>query len=239
MTPNSYEACRNSVRYVSAIPINNFSGDTNIIVHNYGYVSYPVTSCGITIEDCAEALGSCYQGKRVGTFGALSVFSFYGNKTLTTGEGGMVCTNNRAYALKVRHLKNQAMIEPYIHDQVGYNYRMTNLQAAIGCAQLERIAELIEKKVKITSFYRSLLDLESFIPLDKDYLLAGAANVLWMNAFHVQSSYQFRLYMESQGIETRPGFNPSSDIVLLPSGTTLTEEDIKYVCDRANKFKAS
>ena len=238
MTPDSYTACKNVVKMVNGKFVND-SMKYSIIVHNYGYVVDIGCPCGIIIEDCAEALGTCYQGKRVGTFGALSVFSFYGNKTLTTGEGGMVCTNNRAYALKVRHLKNQAMIEPYIHDQVGYNYRMTNLQAAIGCAQLERIDELIEKKVKVTSLYRSLLDLESLVPLDENYALKGAANVFWMNAFHVKNSYQFRLYMESQGIETRPGFNPSSDIVLLPSGTTLNEEDIKYVCDRANKFKAS
>ena len=100
------------------------------------------------LEDCAEAFGSLYKSRFVGTFGNISTFSFFGNKTITTGEGGMVVTNDPFLHEKVIHLKGQGLAKDreYYHDIIGYNYRMTNICAAIGCAQLERASELITKK---------------------------------------------------------------------------------------------
>ena len=97
------------------------------------------------IEDCAEAFGSRYRGRHVGTFGDLSTFSFYGNKTITTGEGGMVVTNNRQLYDRCHHLKMHGLAQnrEYWHDALGFNYRMTNVCAAIGLAQLERAEEKI------------------------------------------------------------------------------------------------
>ena len=101
------------------------------------------------VEDCAEAFGSLYKGKHVGITGDIATFSFFGNKTITTGEGGMVVTNDSSLIEKVIHLKGQGLAKnrEYYHDIIGYNYRMTNICAAIGSAQLERADELIEKKI--------------------------------------------------------------------------------------------
>ena len=111
------------------------------------------------VEDCAEAFGSLYKGKHVGTFGDISTFSFFGNKTITTGEGGMVVTNSSDLHEKAVHLKGQGLAKDreYYHDIVGYNYRMTNICAAIGCAQLEKANELIEKKILIANWYEEQL----------------------------------------------------------------------------------
>ena len=102
------------------------------------------------IEDCAESFGSYYKKKHSGNFGEVSTFSFYGNKTITTGEGGMVCTNNKKIANLAFKLKTQGVmrnVHPYYHDVIGYNYRMTNICAAIGVSQLED-AKFIKKKKK-------------------------------------------------------------------------------------------
>ncbi len=103
------------------------------------------------IEDTAEALGSKLGKKNLGSFGDVSTLSFYGNKTLTTGEGGMLVSNNYSIIKKVSHLKNQAMSkkEKYFHDSVGYNYRMTNICAAIGCGELINLRENLKKKIKL------------------------------------------------------------------------------------------
>src|SRR5690606_20782600 len=117
------------------------------------------------IEDCAEAIGSKFEGKHVGTFGDVSTFSFYGNKTITTGEGGMVVTNDETLYERLVHLKGQGLAKyrEYWHDAIGYNYRMTNICAAIGLAQLEQIEEILRKKKQIASWYREGFDNSGFI----------------------------------------------------------------------------
>ena len=106
------------------------------------------------IADGAAALGAEYKGKKIGTLADLTVISFNGNKTVTAGGGGMVVGNNEALAKRLRHLSTTARVTAeYDHDMVGYNYRMTNIQAAVGCAQLERLEEFLEKKRKIRAFY--------------------------------------------------------------------------------------
>mgnify|MGYP000636360975 FL=1 len=111
------------------------------------------------IEDCAEAIGSKYQGRHVGTFGDVATFSFYGNKTITTGEGGMVITNDQTIFERAVHFKGQGLAKyrQYWHDVIGYNYRMTNICAAIGLAQLERIDDILSKKCRIAELYQELL----------------------------------------------------------------------------------
>lgn len=137
-----------------------------IAVHLYGHPADmdPLLELGrarriTVIEDAAEAHGAEYKGKRVGGIGDIGVFSFYGNKILTTGEGGMVVTNSVELATRTRFLKDHAM-DPqrrYWHPEVGFNYRMTNLQAAIGCAQLERFDELRKKRDLVFDTYRRLI----------------------------------------------------------------------------------
>jgi perosamine synthetase len=132
-------------------------------VHLYGHPANmdPILALAsakglVIIEDAAEAHGARYKGRVVGCMGHLSTFSFYGNKILTTGEGGAVVTDDDALAARVRFLKDHAMdpVRRYWHPEVGYNYRMTNLQAALGCAQLKRCAELSGKRQRVVDLYR-------------------------------------------------------------------------------------
>lgn len=111
------------------------------------------------IEDATESLGARYKGRRVGILGDIACFSFNGNKVITTGGGGMIVTNNEKWAAQARYLTTQAKDDPieYIHNQIGYNYRLTNIAAAVGLAQMEKLDEYIEAKRRIAAAYKSLL----------------------------------------------------------------------------------
>jgi len=137
-----------------------------IPVHLYGQPCDMTAIMGLAkannlfvIEDCAEAHGALYKGQKVGSFGDIGCFSFFGNKVLTTGEGGMCVTNSPELVAKMEVLKCHGMSQDkkYWHDCVGYNFRMTNLQAAIGCAQLERLSQTLEHRALVESKYRECL----------------------------------------------------------------------------------
>jgi len=132
------------------------------------------------IEDCAEAHGAEYKDRKVGTFGNIACFSFYGNKIITTGEGGMCLTNDEDLAQKMRVLRDHGMDikRRYWHEVIGFNYRMTNLQAALGVAQLEKIDKFIERKRKIAKIYDSLLKNVQGVVLHPK--MSWAKNVYWL-----------------------------------------------------------
>jgi perosamine synthetase len=111
------------------------------------------------IEDSTEALGSTYKGKHAGSFGLMGTFSYNGNKIITTGGGGMIVTDNEALAKKAKHLTTQAKSDPfeYMHDEIGYNYRLVNVAAAMGVAQMEQLPGFLQRKKEIISFYKSEL----------------------------------------------------------------------------------
>lgn len=206
------------------------------------------------VEDAAEAHGARYRGRRVGSLGDLACFSFYGNKIITTGEGGMVVTANREWADRAAFLRDHAMLKAphYYHPEIGYNYRMTNIQAAIGCAQMEEIGTLLERKRTIAEAYRAGL---ASIP---GLTLAPEANwawsVFWMYSVLIEPSFgrereAVREGLRTAGIDTRPFFVPlhelppyrTADPLLvasrlgavglnLPSGTPLTSEQVASVC---------
>ncbi|APG60120.1 DegT/DnrJ/EryC1/StrS family aminotransferase [Christiangramia salexigens] len=162
------------------------------------------------IEDCAEAIGSKYEGKHVGGFGDIATFSFYGNKTITTGEGGMVTTNNSTLYERIVHLKGQGLAKyrEYWHDAIGYNYRMTNICAAIGLAQLERVNSIIEKKIEIANWYRKELNNTNI------QFHSQAENIVhsyWMCTILLPENIdrqKLKIYLLENGIETRPMFYP-------------------------------
>lgn len=162
------------------------------------------------IEDCAEAFGSYIGTRHVGNFGHIATYSFFGNKTITTGEGGMVTTDDDTLHDRVVHFKGQGLAKhrQYWHDVVGYNYRMTNICAAIGLAQLEQAQSFLQKKRAIALNYARYLD-----QLGLDYLREspGVTHSFWMFAMLVPDASQrdpLRDVLQTAGIETRPVFYP-------------------------------
>jgi len=162
------------------------------------------------IEDCAEALGTLYKGRHVGTFGDVGTFSFFGNKTITTGEGGMVITNDDTLHDRMTHFKGQGLAKyrEYWHDVIGYNYRMTNICAAIGLAQLEQADGFIEQKRRVAEWYRRGL---SGAPITMHDEVGDVRHSFWMVSILVDDPADrdpLRDTLREQLIETRPVFNP-------------------------------
>ena len=217
------------------------------------------------IEDAAEAIGAEYKGQKCGSFGDVSCFSFYANKTITTGEGGMVLTNDDELAEKLRRLRNLGFIPQrrFYHEELGYNFRMTNIQAAIGLAQLERIEEHINIKRKTGKLYTELLKNIYYLqlPVEKEW----AKNIYWMYGVVLDekraiNAEEFGRKLLEQGIQTRPFFlgmheqpvfhrmglfvdehYPVTERIAkqglyLPSGLTLKEEEIKEITKAIEKI---
>lgn len=162
------------------------------------------------VEDCAEAFGSYIGERHVGNFGHIATYSFFGNKTITTGEGGMVTTDDETLHDRMVHYKGQGLAKhrQYWHDVVGYNYRMTNICAAIGLAQLEQAPLFLQKKRAIAQNYARHLD-----QMGLDYLheSSGVTHSFWMFAMLVPDANQrdhLRNALQNAGIETRPVFYP-------------------------------
>ena len=207
------------------------------------------------IEDCAEAIGTLYKGKHVGTFGDVSTFSFFGNKTITTGEGGMVITNDETLHDRAVHFKGQGLAKhrQYWHDVIGYNYRMTNICAAIGLAQLENVVSVLAEKKRVADTYIKCLENTSVVfhnPIGGDIY-----HSYWMCSILAQDAKQrdlVRTHLENEGIETRPLFYPVHTMPMystqyqrhpvaenlgwrgmnLPSYPGLKTEEIEFICEK-------
>ena len=278
-------ATANTVTYTSAKPIlvdaelNTWNMDVSQIekritshtkaiipVHTYGHPADmdPILELAEkyhlhVVEDAAEAHGAKYKGKMVGSIGELGCFSFYANKIITTGEGGMIVTNNEELAEKARWLRAHAFGrhgKHFYHETLGFGYRMSGLQAAFGLAQLERIDEFVSTRRNNAKLYNSLLsELEDKITLPPE--APWAKNVYWMYSILIQDGFgmsrdDLMKKLELDGIETRTFFYPihvqpfyaehfaketfpSADELSrkgmnLPSGNCLTAEEIEYVC---------
>lgn len=206
------------------------------------------------IEDAAEAHGATIEGKTVGSWGHCATFSFYGNKNLTTGEGGMITTDDEQLYHRCRYLRDHAMSKEkrYWHTEVGYNYRMTNLQAALGCAQLERMHELMNRRQELFAAYQFELEgLEDVIALNRT--ASWAQNSYWLicaefNHFDEQKRNQLMHLLREQGIDSRPYFYPMSEMpyfipadtpishqvyqkgINLPTYFDLKDNDVKKIC---------
>lgn len=213
----------------------------------------------LLIEDCAEAFGTRYKEQHVGTFGDVATFSFFGNKTITTGEGGMVIAKDQAVMERAYHLKNQGVsqVREYWHDIVAYNYRMTNICAAIGLAQLERADCILAKKRQVATWYREGL---VGLPLQIHDELPDTVHSFWMCSIAVNNAFQrqsLRDHLKQAGIETRPVFHPSHTLphcatnesfpvaeslsargINLPSYPDLSEFQASSVCAAIKSFFA-
>jgi perosamine synthetase len=208
------------------------------------------------IEDVAEAAFSKYRGKYAGSFGDLGCFSFQATKTITMGEGGAVVTNDAKLNERVRIMRSHGMRENkrYWHDMVGYNYRLTNLQAALGCAQLENLDKIVKAKVRIYNrYFRNLSNLPG---IDFQHISRGVEPVIWAVAVKIDPHHfkGGRDYLIAEllrrNIETRPGFYPFSvmplykakpmpiaeligrNVISLPSYLSISDEDIDYICSQ-------
>jgi perosamine synthetase len=213
----------------------------------------------LLVEDCAESFGTYYKGRHVGTFGDCATFSFFGNKTITTGEGGMVIARDQSVFDKAFHLKTQGVAKDieYWHDVVAYNYRMTNICAAIGLAQLEHAGGILEKKRKIAELYREGLQ---ELPLKTHDEMADTIHSFWMCSLLVdnaQDRQPLRDHLKASGIETRPFFYPAHILphfatgehfpvaeslsargINLPSYPDLSPKDVQDICGVVRNFFA-
>jgi len=286
-------AASNAVLYTGAKPVladsepNTWNIDTDeiakkitkktkaiIVVHLYGHPANmdPIMKIAedydiYLIEDAAEAHGAEYKGRKVGSIGDIGCFSFYANKIITTGEGGMLTTNNAEVAERARKLRDQSynmkLRNWLVHDEIGYNYRMTSLQAAVGLAQLERIEDFIKIHRENARLYNSLLKKVNGINLPPEE--PWAKNVYWMYTVLVDekgfgiSRDELMIELEKTGIDCRSVFYPvhkqpaykdmfkgetypiaedlSKKGVNLPSGNTTTKEQIKYVTESIISIK--
>lgn len=213
------------------------------------------------VEDAAEAHGAEYNGKIVGNIGDIGCFSFYANKIVTCGEGGMCVTDNKAWAEKMQSLRNLAFGDAsrYLHTDLGYNYRMTNVQAAIGFAQMQRVDELVKRKRVVAAQYSR--ELRNVNGITTPCEMPWAKNVYWMYGILIDRK-KFRISKDElmaellkHGIETRSFFVPMQNQpvfrslglfrndkcpvsdrlgregLYLPSSTGLGKEEIVHICD--------
>lgn len=221
----------------------------------------------ILIEDCAEALGSGVHGRPVGSFGDASIFSFYGNKNITTGEGGMVLCEDAALWTELNHIKNHSTVfgKGYSHDKMGYNYRMSNLHAAVGCAQMGRLEGILERKEEICNLYTSTI----FRPIAKGEIRSGWVETWKLRGRGVKAGrwlYSLVLgteklrdglidHLKEKDIESRPFFTPchlmphvgvhdvfpvAEDLskrgINLPTYPEMTDLEVKYVSSEIIDF---
>lgn len=229
-------------------------------IHSYGNVCdmTPIMELAdsrglFVIEDAAEAIGSKYCGRMAGTIAPLGIYSFHATKTITTGEGGAVVTNHGDLRDRMRLFRSHGMSSRrYWHDVAGHNFRLTNMQAAIGCAQLEQIETITQERDRVYQTYRRLFQNEEGVTLQ--HFSDKVEAVVWAIALKLdptafpQGRDAVIDRLKEMGVETRPGFYSAStmphifgemrlpvcedlsqQVISLPSGPTLTEEDIAYV----------
>ena len=282
----TYVASANAVRYVGATPVfvdcepDTFNIDPDaieerltrktkaiMVTHIFGnpcrmdQIMSIARRHGIpVIEDAAQAHGALFRGRLAGSFGYAGSFSFFGSKTITTGEGGMVVTNAKQFSEKIRLLKNQGQSprRRYYHEVLGYNYRMTNIQAAIGLAQLQRLPSIVAVKRRMHGWYQKYL-----APLaDEDVIrfqeeTPGGKATWWVNAIVLRNAPVERLAkkLAQSGIDTRPLFVPMHEIphlkrhgdfpnskmlsregIILPSGVALAEKDVMHISEKVTNI---
>jgi len=231
-------------------------------VHIYGQPADMDRICEIAkrhnlfiIEDAAQGIGVKFNGKPVGGFGDVGCISFYADKTITTGEGGMVLTNDDEIAKKCLILKHQGRTRRgvYFHEHIGYNFRLTDLQSAIGLAQLSKLPTIIERKKKNEKIYKK--NLSGIKGIQFPYVDPRGYNVPFRINILVDNPQALCDFLETKGIGSRrffyplhkqPCYNrggkyPNAEMAYkrglsLPSSVTLTEEQIKYVCEKIKEF---
>ena len=210
------------------------------------------------IEDSTESLGSTYKGKHTGTYGKIGVFSFNGNKIISTGGGGVIVTNDAAIAKRAKHITTTAKTSSldYIHDEVGYNYRLVNVLAAIGVAQMEVLPEILERKRKMDVFYRE--NLQGIGDIQFQEVIDDVKANCWLFTFRTDKMRGLLKYLNENGVQSRPFWMPMNQLnmykdvpyfshndissqiyescISIPSSAGITEEQLQKTVDTIKEF---
>lgn len=194
------------------------------------------------IEDAAESLGSYYKGRHTGTFGMIGTFSFNGNKTITSGGGGAIVTDNAEFAKHAKHLTTQAK-QPhpwaFIHDEIGYNYRMPNLNAALACAQLEQLNYFIENKRELADFYR---DFFQTINISFVQEISSAKANYWLNAILLKDKSEredFLKFSNENGVMARPCWELMHSLLMFKDAERADLSNSEWIADRLVNIPSS
>jgi perosamine synthetase len=178
------------------------------------------------VEDSTEALGSYYREKHAGSFGMFGCLSFNGNKIITTGGGGMILCNDEELAKKAKHLTTQAKADPneYYHDEVGYNYRLVNILAAMGVAQMEELPEFLKRKIQITDKYNEFFkNLHGTVPQKiGNYVISNH----WLYTIKLPNQHEVRKYLSEKNVEARPLWVPMNQLPAFRNDIYINTEDI-------------
>ncbi|PKQ12746.1 MAG: aminotransferase DegT [Alphaproteobacteria bacterium HGW-Alphaproteobacteria-1] len=198
---------------------------------------------GITlVEDAAESLGSYVGTRHTGSFGKLATLSYNGNKIITTGGGGMIVTNDHALADRAKHLTTTAKVPhawDFVHDEVGYNYRLPNLNAALGCAQMEKLPAMLEIKADIAARYRAFCQAHGIHFVDP---IDGTTANYWLNALRLNDRAErdaFLEYTNSKGVMTRPIWRLMSELDAFSQCQTDGLETSRWLVDRIVNIPSS
>ncbi len=194
------------------------------------------------VEDSAESLGSYYKGKHTGTFGKFGTLSFNGNKTITTGGGGMILTNDERLGKQAKHITTTAKVPhpwEFVHDMTGYNYRLTNIAAALGCAQMEQLPGFLKAKRKMADVYATFFNQQGieFVTEPKNCL-----SNYWLNTLILKDKAEqdnFIEFMNNQGIMVRPIWQLMNRLAMYNKCQCDSLENTKWLADRVVNIPSS
>lgn len=247
-----YKATRQIIRAILPVHVLGNMGDMDKLISLSK--QYHLT----IVEDSTEALGSYYKGKHAGTFGLLGTLSYNGNKLITTGGGGMILTDDEVLAKKAKHLTTQAKAkaDEYFHDEIGYNFRLVNVLAAMGVAQMEQLDSFLKRKTEIVAFYNTRLSkIEGFA---NQSVLADVNPNYWLYTIKIPNTKNLLAHFKNLGIEARPFWVPMNQLpanakdlyytktdisnqiydtcVSLPCSTNITDEQLETVVKHIEQF---
>lgn len=229
---------KSSKRVAACVPVHAFGHPVEIdkvisICENY---KLPV------IEDATESLGSYYKDKHTGTFGVIGVLSFNGNKTITSGGGGMILTKNESDGKLAKHFSTQSKIPhkwEFDHDSVGFNYRMPNINAALGYAQLEMLDKYIENKRELAELYKEFFEKSEIEFFNEP---ENSRSNYWLNSIFLKSKHErdeFLNETNENGIQTRPAWRLLSELPMFNKCICMNIENAQFISDRLVNIPSS
>lgn len=254
MSPNSLELFLedNTVRKQDGFTYNKCTGKrvkACVPMHTFGFpcrIDEIVAICEkwniSLVEDAAESLGSYYKERHTGTFGLIGTFSFNGNKTITAGGGGAIVTNDPIIAQRAKHLTTQAK-QPhpwaFVHDEIGYNYRMPNLNAALACAQLEQLPSFIDNKRDLAAFYKQFFNSVNISFVEE---IDQAKANYWLNVVLLKDQVQreeFLRFANENGVMTRPAWELMHRLPMFSSAEKADLSNSEWIADRLVNIPSS